>query len=126
MASFFKKIGRAAKRVLPATIGGGIGFLFGGPVGGMMGTSMGYQASEQRRAAGKARKIDKRGLELQEQALEEGRQVQAEERRRVSAEQERIQRMESDELAARRRRRGRRSLLSEDELGVPNVRRTLG
>lgn len=111
-----------------ATAAGAVGgFILGGPAGAVAGGLSGAQYGSQKRSIKKAERAAKEGSLEEERLMNEARAVQAEDDRRQKSEQASLQESDAERIRSKRKR-GRRSLLAEDELGVPSngMRSTLG
>lgn len=106
--------------------GAGLGFITGGPAGAIQGGLMGAQFGSQRRHAKKAERASKEAYDEEQRMMNQANAIEAEQARRQQEEADRLQDIDAERIRSRRKR-GRRALLSEDELGVPSgMRSTLG
>ena len=102
------------------------GFLTGGPAGAVMGAGMGAQYGSQRRHMKKAERASKEAYDEEQRMMNQANAIEAEQARRQQEEADRLQGIDAERIRSRRKR-GRRALLSEDEIGVPSgMRSTLG
>ncbi len=106
--------------------GAGLGFITGGAAGAIQGGLMGAQVGSQRRHTKKAERASKEAYDEEQRMMNQANAIEAEQARRQQEEADRLQNIDAERIRSKRKR-GRRALLSEDELGVPSgMRSTLG